>query len=380
MAIEYVEIRDFSTRALTGIVDTAKSVIWHAVYYGVGDFEIYAPATPAHLDLLQTGRYVTRPDSDEVGCIERVELRQNPQDGSMLTASGRFAKSILDRRHIYKMLSLYQNTATILRGNVEAAVRQVVSDNAIACGFDAARNIDILTLGRLCGDAAVIVDENGKPSQKQVSYDNLLTYTDGVLQEYGLGAKILLDKETKKLQYLIYRGADRSADNTDGNAPVIFSREYDNLTSSTYTVDIAQVKNAVLIGGAGEGLERFYTLYQPYMSGIFRRETWVDASRISKKYKDDNGEEKEYNSVEYDLMLKEEGKQKLATTQVEETFDGEINTTFGAWRLNRDYNLGDVVTVQDNRIGKYADVRITEITEVQDENGYSIEAKYQQEA
>ena len=48
MAIEYVEIRDES-RNIVGIIDTAQSIIWHSVYNGVGDFEIYAQATEKHI-------------------------------------------------------------------------------------------------------------------------------------------------------------------------------------------------------------------------------------------------------------------------------------------------------------------------------------------
>ena len=67
----------------------------------------------------------------------------------------------------------------------------------------------------------------------------------------------------------------------------------------------------------------------------------------------------------------------LTKHKIKETFTGNINVTFGNWLLNRDYFLGDIVTIQDNKINKYANVRITEITEIQDENGYSIDAKYE---
>ena len=48
--IEFVEIRGHDTNII-GIIDTAQSVIWRSVYFGVGDFEIYAPATPDIINL-----------------------------------------------------------------------------------------------------------------------------------------------------------------------------------------------------------------------------------------------------------------------------------------------------------------------------------------
>ena len=143
--IEYLEIRD-ANFSIVGIFDTAKSIIWHSVYFGVGDFEIYAAAKPEIIKLLTAGAYVTRPDNREVGIIESIVIARNEEDGQTIVASGRFAKSILDRRLIYN-LSGNTNTATILSGNVENAVRKVVKNNAITCAFNNNRNIDVLELG-----------------------------------------------------------------------------------------------------------------------------------------------------------------------------------------------------------------------------------------
>lgn len=373
--IKYVEIRDAS-REIIGIVDTAKSIIWHAVWFGVGDFEIYAPATAANLALLQVNNYVTRNDTIDVGIIETINIADSIQDGAMITASGRFAKSILDRRHIYK-LSGNTNTATILKGNVEIAVRQVIKDNAISCSFDSSRNIAELGLGALANIPAVIVDENGKAAEKQVSFDNLLTYTDGVLQEYGLSAYIQINfNAAKKLLYFVKQGTDRSVDNTNELDPVIFSKDFDNLISSEYLYDTQTEKNTALIGGEGEGLDRYYTLLKSSKKGLARRETWVNASSLSKKYKDDQDQEQTYTDAQYSAMLISQGKQTLAPLIITETFNGSLDVTNGNYRLNRDFELGDIVTVEEKSINKYINVRIAETTEVQDENGYTVDAKY----
>ena len=219
--IDLVEIRD-ANRVVIGIIDTANSIIWHQVYYGVGDFEIYAQATKQNIALLKVGNYVTRYNNDEVGVIEQINFDFSVQDGYMITASGRFAKSILDRRIIYK-LSGTVNTPTILRGKVEIAVRQTVLDNAINCAFNSRRNIPILGLAALKGYTSIIVDENGNPAEKQVSYQNLMEYTDSVLKEYGMGALVIYNDSNKKLLYSVIKGIDRSTDNTEGNEPIVFS-------------------------------------------------------------------------------------------------------------------------------------------------------------
>ena len=375
MSIEYVEIRDANTDII-GIIDDAASIIWHSVYFGVGDFEIYTKLTPDSIALLRDNYYVTRPDRDDIGIVEKISTTYDQQKGVMIVASGRLAKSILDRRLIYN-LSGNTNTATVLRGNVEAEVRKVVQNNAISCAFDSKRNIGILELGALANIEQRIVDDNGTAAQKQVSYENLLQYTDGVLEEYGLAARVVLDKERRKLQYIVYQGKDLSVDNTSGGIPVIFSQEFDNLSASTYSLDTTQEKNTALIGGEGEGLERFYSLLAGTEAGLQRREIWVDASSISKTYKADDETDQTYTDTEYTAMLVVQGKQTIASLVKVEAFDGTIDITNGNYVYGRDFTLGDIVTVQDNAIGKYANVRIREITEAQDENGYKIEAVYQ---
>lgn len=370
--IEYVEIRGSDTEII-GIIDVARSIIWRSVYFGVGDFEIYAQATPETTNLLKVGRYVTRSDNTEVGIIESINVATNEQDGIMITASGRFAKSMLDRRIIYNLLGS-SNAATILNGNVENAVREVVKNNAISC-IDRRRNIPLLILGDAANIPLTIVDADGNAATKQATYENLLEYTDGVLTEYGLAATCKLNGG--KLQYVIYQGIDRSTDNTNGNLPIVFSKEFDNLTATDYLYNATTEKNVALIGGEGEGVERFYSLISGSETGLERREIFIDASSISKKYKDENNTEKTYTDAEYKATLDAKGKQDIAALIATESFNGTVDATNGNYVYGRDFSLGDIVTVQDNNLGIYINVRIREAIEVQDENGYSVEINYQ---
>ena len=260
-------------------------------------------------------------------------------------------------------------------GNVEKAVRKVVEANAIRCEFDDKRNMSILELNSAKGFPQVIVSEDGKTAEKQVSYGNLLTYTDGVLEEYGLSAKCLLSGE--KFLYTIYAGIDRSINNTAGNVPLIFSKEYDNLTTSDYVYNISTEKNVALIGGEGEGLERFYSLIGGNNAGLNRREVFIDASSINKTYKDENDVEQAYTVEEYKTLLDAKGKQDLAPLVVTETFEGTVDTTNGNYSYKNDFELGDIVTVQSNDINVYVNSRICEILENQDSSGYSAEIKFE---
>lgn len=459
--IEYIEVRGSDTKVI-GIIDTASAVIWRSVYFGVGDFEIHTKATSEAIQLLKAGRYVTRPNNDEVGIIEKINIPENINDGAKITASGRFVKSILDRRIIYNLAG-NSNKATILRGNVENAVREVIKNNAIACEFDSKRNFSVLALGDIANIPLQIVDDNGNTAEKQVTNENLLEYTDGVLEEYGIASKCILKNGV--FLYTVYNGIDRSINN--GNTtPIIFSKEFDNLTSSEYTFDESTLKNVALIGGEGEGIERFYSLLAKSESDLKRREIFIDGASIKKTVKaseiqemfpagvfegvnfnvggsvyatlvfEQEDREKEYTlktlqekfptgtksgtkfvvggvtyanriygddenyslthigykamlDVEekegdyvlidavYSSSLKTKGKQDITPLVITEVFNGTLDATNGNYIFGRDFALGDVVTVQNNNLGLYMNVRIREALECQDENGYSVEVKYQ---
>ena len=390
--IDYIQVRAKDTREVIGIIDTAQSIIWKSAYYGVGDFEVYVSATPENIAMLAIDNYVTRPDNYECGIIERVEITDDNEEGRMIVASGRFIKSILDRRVVYSaVLSgtgsnyVWYCAASVLNGNVEGAVRKLIYDNAINAQGSRSevgsyRNIPEIywTDDDVSGitDTIITEDDEGSESdaEKQVTYKNLLDYTDGVLQEYECGAKMWLDLDVLKFRYKVYKGVDRSRDSTE-NEPITFSKEFDNLVSSNYVQDNSTYKTTALVGGEGEGSERKCAFTSAWVKGLERRETFVDASSISSTYKEGE-EEKTYTLDAYRKMLEAQGRQSVAELQKIETFDGEIDLTNSHYVYGVDYNLGDMITVEDKDMGKYINARIITVTEVQDDGGYKIEIEY----
>jgi hypothetical protein len=374
--IEYVEIRNGNTRKLIGIIDTAKSVIWETVYYGVGKFEIYVETTEKNIELLSVGNLVTRPNDINCGIISSVQITENEQDGKMIVARGDFAKIILDRRIIYKFIKTYSVQPTTLRGNVAEAVWSVINDNCVNSAT-AARNFPQFDRGTINYLPQIIVDENGNAADKQVTYTNLLEFTDGLLQEYEIGSYVWLDPFTLDLLYVMYQGADRSKGNTEGNKPLIFSTQFDNLTSSEYEKDNSELRTTAIIGGEGEGADRFVARTNDNVAGFNRRELFIDSSSISKMVMDETTEvETVMTDSEYSTLLIQEGRAKLAENKVVENFNCEVDLTNSNLKYLTDYNIGDLVSVEGVYMKQLYKARILKITEVQDENGYAISSEF----
>lgn len=374
--IEFLEIRD-KTRKLIGIIDTAKSIIWQCEYYGAGRLEIAIAFSEEAKYLLQIGNYVTRRDETQAAIIEAVEYINSTDDGVQIIASGRMLKSILDRRLAYIWDSAnYRMTPVRMYGNLATAVQNTVRTQA---GADAppARIMPIV-IGSNGGITTIITaqTEQGENSSRQSTYKNLLKFTDEVLQEFKCGALMRIDINSLEMIYDLYEGKDRSVGNSSGNIPLTFSQDFENLLNVDFSVDTTYYKNLAVVGGEGEGLARFFTLYRPDLTtGLDRREVFVDASNLNRKYMDGD-EEKSYTAVEYSDMLKGQAQTELREQITTEIFNGEINITNNEYRYRQDFGLGDLVTVQDNRLGLYKKVRILRATEVQDNDGYILTFEY----
>ncbi|MEI7667983.1 MAG: siphovirus ReqiPepy6 Gp37-like family protein, partial [Erysipelotrichaceae bacterium] len=325
---------------LIGILDTASDIIWHRVYSTAGDFEVHASVTDLSLDLLKTQNIVTKLDTVEFGFIEAITIEQT-EEGETIKASGRFGSSLLGRRIIFD--------ETTLNSTVELAMRNLVSQAAIT-PTNPDRLIPALQLGNL----------NSYPEtvNLQVTYKNLLSTLRDLSETSGIGYRCRFDPSTKKIVFETFKALDRSALQST-NPKCLFSTDFDTLMSSNYAISEEDKTNVALVGGEGQGIDRKLVIVGS-VSGSERREVFVNAKDQRKD---------ELNLVEYEQLLAQKG--SLVLNNQIEHFEGEVIAD-GNLKYKTDYDLGDIVTIENTKWGKQIHVRITEITEVYDQNGSSI--------
>jgi hypothetical protein len=244
-------------------------------------------------------------------------------------------------------------------------MRNLVNKNAISCPSE--RIIPNLILGELKGYTERV--------NKSISYKNLIEAVEEIAETSQLGFRNNLDYINKKIIFEVYKGVNRTV-NQNTIAPCIFSRDFENILEQQYTDSSNNFRNVTLVAGAGEGVLRKKTSVG-FASGLDRYELFTDAKDISDKKiiststgeKDENGNtiyedtEVQMNDVEYIPLLKQRGTEKLAECTEIKTFESKINTR-GNNIYKIDYDLGDMVTIQDKRWGLQVDTRITEIEEV----------------
>ena len=418
--------------SLIYIIDTYKSCIWANRYYAVGDCEVYLPATPELMGILVKGNYLIRTDDDMVCRIKRIELDTDAENGDYLIVTGKDIKDLCDQRIIW-------NTMTC-NGNLEIFIRTLVNTSLINPSMPARKVLKpdatpLLSLGTPAGFTDVLSEQvsykglgekireycqkygwgykmvmsgsalqwilyKGTDRTDSVffsdEYENLIT-TSYVDDDSNLGNVSLVGGEGE--------GSSRSMA-TSGYAESTERYElFIDAKDLTHTVTWSDLTNTYPLESAGgqgyivtSGDKNYYNLRRldiqivdadqlaklqaQYPSGSIVTVDGVQYYRIANVTVADlpsqspaNADNVTLRDVIYSVYLINRGYEKLAEHGETITFAGTVEPDV-TFEYKKDYFLGDIVTVQ-NSYGITVPVRIVEIIEVDDDNGYSLQPKFE---
>lgn len=351
---------DSLTITLEAICDSFSSLLWDIEYYKCGQFEVYIAASPLTIEVFQTGRIVGRDDDDRhFGIIESVQIDTDAENGDYLTVRGRFLMCLLERRIIHPTYSVTAETA------YSSIVQAVVEQNAIGAGN---RRIPGLSFGTVSGACWE------QTAKLQISYANLMEWVYTICEKIGGTANIRLVKasgEEYRMVFDLSEGTDRSVMQEE-NPHIVFSDAYSNLLSFSYAEDIAIQRNFAYIYGQGKGADRKNTTYcvgeEP--AYLDRYELYVDADDIAEEQQID-GETVPIPEDEYIALLQNRGSERLVLPKT--TSESEIAAHNTQYVYNKDYAVGDYVTVQHRRFGMMQpQIQLIGMIEGFDQNGRSL--------
>lgn len=426
----YVLNKNLETVAL---IDTYKSLIWASRYNEPGDCELYLPATAEALTYLQKGYYLIRTDDDMVCQIKYIELDTSAEDGNYLIVKGFDVKRWLDQRVIWSTMNADGNAEDFIRSMVDKALgnsslyaRQIVNASGsrifylgTAAGFDEVitEQVTYKNVGEKVRDYCrqfnwgykVVLSNNlfyfqlykGTDRTAEVifseAYENLATSTY-IEDETNMGNVALVAGEGQGSErsrnvsgfaqsddrYEIYVDAkDISKTITWGDLTNLYpttdqgGQGYISGTAETGYVYKMNYINIQIVDS-----DQLTVLKQTYPNG---QEITIGGNPYYQIYNEviadlpsnslESGDSVVLRDVVYSVYLLTRGYEKLAEFGAVTSFEGiiEPSTTF---EYKKDYFLGDVVTVQ-NDYGISVDARIVEVVEVNDDNGYSVEPKFE---
>lgn len=176
---------------------------------------------------------------------------------------------------------------------------------------------------------------------------------EGISRLTNLGWHIYLDFTLKKWIFDIYNGRNFSV-SQNTNPTVIFSPEFDNVKSQEYIDSLVGFGNYAIVAGQGEGVNREVIAVGSDATGLDKHIIFVDARDLE-------------NSDD----LQRRGEAKLNEHKRVLTFQSEILPE-GPFEYERDWELGDIVTVKNKDWGVTVDTRIIEVTEIYEAGGFKL--------
>ncbi|HCL4578799.1 siphovirus ReqiPepy6 Gp37-like family protein [Clostridium botulinum] len=318
-----------------GEIDNYENLIYTRRFSKIGGFELHINMNKNHTDKLQDSNIIMiNNNPNKCGIImHRENLQDEGNSSETLVIKGLTLNGLLNKRVIIPVVG---EAYSISIGTIESIMKDFVNKNAVN-PVDKDRIIENLIIAKN--------KNRGKQDKWRAKYNENLSDKLTEIGEYGnLGYEVLFDYHERKLIFDVIEGRNL----TDGQEilpPVIFSTKYDNLNKKHFIESTLNYKNVAYCGGKGLDEDRLIQQVGN-AKGIDRVETYFECSNLE--------------TIE---DLKTEGKQKLEDYNKIYSFETGINP-FKPFKYGEDYDLGDIVTLQDKKMGITMNARIVEIKEI----------------
>lgn len=335
-----------SNLQVNGEIDNYESLQFIRRWQKPGEFELHININKAHTDKLIEDNLIMLGNGQKIGVIRHAEntLDDKGNASDELLVKGTTLQGLIGRRITVPPAGQGYDRAS---GPAEAIIKQYVYNNCVYPA-DPKRVIQALTVASYKGI--------GKLTVWQTRFEPL----DAVLQDISefcdMGWDITLDIPNFLMVFEVLEGRELTA----GQSllpPVIFSTDFENVKSQHYVNSALNYKNVGYAGGQGDEEARLIQVIGD-ASGLSRIETFLDCSQ----------------AADADELVSL-GEQKLAELKKVQTFEMGISPT-NQFIYEKDWDLGDKVTLQSKKWGITMDSRITEVKEIYEASGFSLEATF----
>lgn len=317
---------------------------WH----GIGYIELRINRYLKGADKLLRGRIIFPHKYLNKGYIilhKEIELDENGKVTENWIIRAQSLKSWFSERLTNPPIGKAQDAIT---ADAETVMRHYVHNNVI----------NPVDPGDIIHD--LVMDENlhrGEQIEWQSRYKVLSSELEKIGLLSGLGWNIEIDLENKQYIFKVLEGRSL-VESQSILPPAIFSPEFGTLKQLKYVESELEYKNFAVVAGQGEGADRRIVTVGDAV-GADRRVLFVDARDIAEEK--ESGQPIPVEQIEE--ALRQRGLQKLAEHQQEIYLEGQV---LEQSRLiyQRDFDLGDIGTLQSKDWGATMDARITEVKEI----------------
>jgi len=316
-------------------------------YYGIGNFELRINSNKNHVETLQKNNLVMLGNNpDKVGIILYKEIGMNDagKQSEQWIIKGCTLNGIVSQRITVPPVG---STNDAIKGNAETVMKHYINTQIVNPKLSE-RQIDLVEIAE--------DKQLGEHISFQSRYKNLGEELEKISSTSNVGWKMAIDSLNRKWVFDCYVGSDRTTLQSV-NPPIIFSTAFETLKEAQFIDSSMNYKNYVYVGGQGEGVDRTI-LEVGTGSGLERYEVFADAR----------------DSDEGDILVNR-GNEILAENAHEISFEGAAITN-GVYVFEKDWFLGDLVTISHAGWGVTIHTRVTEVSEIFEPSGYRLETVF----
>lgn len=318
---------------LLGLLEVHRSVIWEERAFSSGSFSVESLITDESLTLLQPENIIWI-EGETAGIIDCI-LEEAGKNGPYITAKGPTLTGIFDRVILWGLNSLKGTVPAIMHALVNGCCINPIQGNAEA--------------RKIPGLALLDPPEGGDTIQIQKTGGTLLEELELLGKTYGVAFGVRFNPSVPRMEFWTRWGKNRSIHQTVNN-PVLYSTELDDVLSSEYSYNAKNWRNVALVAGEDSGNDRaMITVLDGADEPVWphRRETFIDARDLQS----DADPDKPLTAEEYSALLANRGREKLAENQLVRSFSAKVRTYDPTYQYGKDFQLGDIITVADERLG-----------------------------
>jgi Siphovirus ReqiPepy6 Gp37-like protein len=352
-----------------GQIDSVKSLVHRSSWHEIPNSELIVSKTAQGVEELQVGRIlVVNNQKDKALIIEDINA---VLDDEYMTFTCIPLKGMLNYRIVHPSDSnsgnpwVQQAQSKVMHWIVYDNLVLQTRDNDRKFWNNDSRTKNMLTIGDIQPFGETIdfkVDWNtGLMGDAITSVAKMY----GVQTTVPLGWNIYITENYDALEYNVYHGTHKHIHQTT-LPPVVFSEEFGNIKNATYEYSIKDWRNVA---------------YMTWNNGTTDTNTPVGNTSRGATVSFNRKEIIISSSKEVQNEVISEGKSELNKRPHVESFTAEIiNNENTMSTYKEDWDLGDIVTIQSNKILKDTlitiDSQITEIEETYDSGEYTISATF----
>lgn len=335
-----------------GNLDEYTSLMWPDAFNGYAQFQLHAPITENNSGLIKEGNVIWC-GGENAAVIEIIKADVDEEGNRSYEVKGRTLEKYLARRIVWGTYSSGKAYASTI-------MYDMVDKNAIN-PTNLERKIPYLVNAE---DKQIGL----KLDQYQKTGGELYEALYNLATDSDIGFSIIFDPRNKRLVFEVRMGVDRTQNNIEGNDPVVFSSDLEDILSSSYYMNAEDVKNVAFVQGEDSGENRKSVVAGDNTKiGFERKELYVDARDLQSEIeveKDGETVQVVLTEEEYNATLTQRGNEKLSENVKTETFESKIRQ-FGdiQYQFGVDYEKGDKITVVDWELGISVSARITSVEE-----------------